>query len=388
MSKFVVNPATPDILVMKRAKRFMLFAIGVFALAAALGFTFLGIHILNNSTDGQSNANLCFGIAVFSFLVSLVLFLFKSGITLDRQTQTITGWWGICCPFRRTAYDWKDFKQVAVTHETRHVKDSSYSVFPVRLQNEETGKKLHIEENHDYLASRSTAEMFSKFIQIPMADSSTDTLVIREHTQLDETVRERIRKSGKATEVPAFPASSKIQQQTEGNEVVLSFPSKGWWGSPILMLLGGIVLLVIFVFILVVIWGYNDGDAEMNRVGRTLFASLIFIPAVLLIGYSTYVATFHFEIRVSPERFQIRKASKLSKSTQEMPVNQLEELRMTKVRGIVFQTQDATQSVLNKNSLLVRSDYATIIFGSGLTDEELKWLLALIESTISADVKS
>ena len=91
--------------------------------------------------------------------------------------------------------------QVTITREIRRSDKSTYTVFPVRLTGDDAGE-VKLCEPRTYSASRGLAEELARFLELPLADSSSGTEVVRGHDQLDESLQEHLRESGALPELP------------------------------------------------------------------------------------------------------------------------------------------------------------------------------------------
>ncbi len=146
--------------------------------------------------------------------VGIGLMFGRSGKTLDRRADTLTAWWGLLVPFRRKEHRLSAFERVTLSREIRHSKNSTYTVYPVRLEGAGV-PKVTLEEPRDMNAARALGEEAAKFLGRPLADSSTGSQVVRQPGELDESLRERARRTGERPQVPppspaagAPPASS------------------------------------------------------------------------------------------------------------------------------------------------------------------------------------
>lgn len=382
MGNFVANPFDPDVMELKKGGHPALIAVGALFLFLEAMFC---IFIFTDAEFRKDMAAMIVTLAMSSIfgLVGIGLMFGRSGMILNRHTKTITKWWGILVPMHRTGYSWIDFDQVIVNREVRRTQKSSYTVFPVRLRNTQLDKKVNVEENTDYLTSRRTAETLAKFIKIPMADSSGDALVVREYTELDETVRDRVRRTGKLTEVPELPKSSKLQQKVDGQDLVIQIPASGFGCLSIFVMIFAIVITLVASGILLVLV-MEPGQSNDPLAVQLIVPCILLLPAIFLFLLSSHIASSRVEIRVSPERLMVKKISKFTTNVQEIPTNQLEELTIAESNNPALQGNAALLNIFGEGTILARSDYAVIVLGSGLNKAELKWLLAVIENTVSA----
>lgn len=371
------------------------------------GMILMGVSLLIVFTGNFRNANpqdfdsrIFYGTIIAGITGFLLMFI-RSGIILNRREQTLTTVLGFFGFAMRTEHPWQAFRRVTVESEIRRGNKCSYTIFLAQLLNYETNQLITIEENTNYLTVKRVAKSVAQFMQIELVDSAGNTIVRQQPTEIGETVKKRITRTGKMPKLDELPMDSHIQQKREGNDLVLYLPPEAFGCRPLFsIILGGCLTLPVLIIALILFTGISTRPkAEIN-----LIVILIFISTLLFfIGTAIHTLTTHFEVKVSSQRLQVTKISKFFRRSQEIPVHQLEQLCITNTqddtlspprryntwRSNLFARESEDDNpifsdVLKYDIILARSDHTTITFGHGLSKSELKWVLAVIENVIAA----
>ncbi len=351
---------------------------------SCIGFFFLipsiAISIAFFSDPNMRNdvAGMIIGI-VFSFiflLVALAFLLGRAGTTIDRRYKTIIKWWGLLLPFRSTELNWNDYKTVTIRKEIRRTKNGSYTVYVGRISGE---KDVSLGEHQDYFKTRQIAEAVAIFMKFSLADSSTGVEIVRPPEELNEPLRNRLRRTGNIRKLEDLPSDSKIKQRIENDELVIALPKMGWGCLTIFMVFVGIVITIILISISIVIL------QDIKEIGKD-FAPFIFIafliPGLFMFFSAWKKAHLRTEVHVSPQKFYLKHIGKYKSKVEEIPLTELEELQL------ITSGQQAPSSNISTffytAYIIARSDYKMLPFGNGLSTKELNWLIAVLENTIAA----
>lgn len=164
------------------------FLIGWFIMLTALGLT--GVDV---EGDMPVLFMILFGL-VFAGAGTALMFG-RSGVTIDRTTMKITKWWGLLVPMKVTEYDLNGFDRITVGKEVRSDSNSSKTVFPVRLAGGRGIEDLEYDASGDYPAARRLSEELARYVGLDIEDSMSGRTVHRRREELDESVRDRIRRT-------------------------------------------------------------------------------------------------------------------------------------------------------------------------------------------------
>ena len=147
-------------------------------------------------------------------LVGLGLMTGRRGIIIDRRRHRVVKWYGLLVPMMRTEHMIVLCDRLDVSREVRTSDDSTQIVYPVRIEGNAQEKPVCIEEPLDYQQARATAESLARFLGLPVVDRSSGQEVVREPDRLDESLRERARRTGEEIADAAVPPQmrSTLQQ--------------------------------------------------------------------------------------------------------------------------------------------------------------------------------
>ena len=170
----------PDELNLKRGGGCFLAVFGTPFFLAGLGVIVLGLSGAMKSDDGSQAPLLMlipFGLLFAS--VGGALMFGRAGVRLNRREKSVKRWWGtVFFPLWSKTYPFDHFNVVTIVKEERRGKNSTYTVYPVRLSGE--GEKIKVSEPGDYERARAMAEKTAKFLDLGIRDAGRGETVIRE----------------------------------------------------------------------------------------------------------------------------------------------------------------------------------------------------------------
>ena len=206
-------------------------------------------------------------------------------------------------PFKTTKYDLDKYKHVAVTKEIRRSKNSTYTVYPVKMAGD--AKEIEFGEPRNYEEARRQAEEVARFVQLDLVDSTSGQRVRRSPQELDESLRDRARRTGVAVEMPERPAFMKTETRIEGRRIILDLPRKGLKVQHIVMPFVGLVILC-----LIGLW----------------FLLVVAVPVLLVFGAIMAALRSRVRLVASGDGLQYQKRGLIFTKTIFIPTDELEEL--------------------------------------------------------------
>lgn len=162
----------PDVLKMKRG--------GGCLSASGLPFLFAGLFVLQIPFDvipvhleeGPIILALIMPLGLAFAIAGAALVFVRNGITIDRRSRTITQWWGLLTPMKRTGYNLDSFRSVRLD---LHAGDrDSGDACTINLIGSGRSAPFYIPSPNDYDAARRTAEQLSQFLGIPLEDRAAE----------------------------------------------------------------------------------------------------------------------------------------------------------------------------------------------------------------------
>ena len=315
----------------------------------------------------------------------------RAGIIIDKASHTITTWWGLLAPMHKKTHALAAYDRVSVSREVRRSKNSTYTVYPVRIESDDD--RISYCEHQDPLKSRQEAETVAKFLQVKMIDGSHGEEIVREPDQLDESLRDRAQRTGEALELPDPPANARTQCRVEGHTMTLTVPPRG-------MTLGSLLLFIPAIAIPLIVAAvmgpavFDDKAPEIFKIVFGAFFGVFFLllPLTAFAGLALANARRSYEICVSPDMLRVREQGLLRVKVTEISSDELEELILPLGPGAGrVNLEQAPKFIRNlflatgkSPGILAVSDRATVNFARGLPRQELRWIHAVISQIMTA----
>lgn len=303
------------------------------------------------------------------------LVLGRAGKVFDKRSGTVTTWWGMLVPFKKNEYPLDRYDSVTLSKEVRRSKNSTYTVYPVRVEGGGV-KTLKIEEPREERKARTTGEEIAKFLGVKLADRTLGAEVVRQANELDESIRQRVERTGDRPEVPDPPADRKTAETVIGDTLSIEIPGRGFQPACVV---GLVLTLVVPTFIY---FGFVRGilETEMPSGTKSIMVavvSLLFVALPFILGLFIFLRGYDkgATVDVSPLQLQMRRRGLVGTRTTTIPTSELEELVLVGYAG---------QSNKNMRRIVARSDQGALEFGQGLPVAELEWLRAVIWNVVSA----
>ncbi|MHC4252263.1 MAG: hypothetical protein ACYS9X_24355 [Planctomycetota bacterium] len=304
----------------------------------------------------------------------------RAGVLLDSRSRTITEWWGLLVPFKSEVTSFDEVNTVTISRETRSSKNSTYTVYPVRIEGEEG--VIDIEEPREYAKARRRAEEIAKFLGFGVADSSSGTKVVREAGTLDMSLRDLVRASGERPERPERPgeqpAGGRVNMTSAGSQATFDLPPPGLGTvGAVAVVIGLVFACVPFVFFGGAFFATDLLEDIGNAWPFFIFAgifALVWLGGTLgFVVKTVKKATARGRLVVDPRGLTFETRSFLGTKTVTISADELEELEL--VGADDPRVPAAVPAFMGSDEHVVaRSDRAEVEFGRGLSRGELEWL--------------
>ena len=267
--------------------------------------------------------------------VGAALVFGRSGIVLDRGRGRITQWYGLLVPMKRTEYMLDAIRQVEMDF-SRGDSDSA-ATWPVKLSGEGIVKPIAVVQPMSFAEARQVAEELSRFLRKPLVDSSTGERVTRDPEHLDESYRDRVRRTGEAVAVvPPEPPGmrSRVERTGEGYVFHIPGPPMSWFHYiPVLFPLG---------FAGAVAWFFLPAILTLPMPDFIRYVFLGFIGLFFIAGPVVSALLNVLRLKNQFERITVTKAflrvealKKGKRSMVEIPVDELEDLVAPTARALM-----------------------------------------------------
>lgn len=341
--------------------------------------------------------------------VGAVLVFGRSGVIVDRGRGSITQWHGLLVPMKRSVYLLDSVRQVEMAYTSGD--SDTAATWPISLSGEGIVKPISILQPASFIEARQAAEELSRFLQKPLMDSSAGERVVRDPGHLDESYRDRLRRSGEAVAtLPPEPPGKRSQLERTADGFILYIPA-----APV----GGVRFLsLIFplLFAAMAAWFFLPAILTLPMPDFIRYIFLGFIGLFFIAGPAGSAVSRAFRLKRQFERITLTRdmlrveALKEGKhTTVEIPLSELEDLAASTLRG----TMDAIEvpgmkkvplgdmgstrmpdgrpvprfllslmKMVGSKGIIARSDKAVVEFAQGLDEVEVAWIFALIRKKI------
>jgi hypothetical protein len=334
----------------------------------------------------------------------------RSGIVLDRGMGRVIQWWGLLVPMKRRVYMMDAIRQVEMDF-SRGDSDSA-ATWPVKLSGEGIPKPIAVVQPASFAEARQVAEELSRFLRKPLVDSSTGERVTRDPEHLDESWRDRMRRTGEATApVPSEPPGMRSRVERTGEGVVFHVP-----GPPVS---GLHYLPVLFplAFAGAVAWFFLPAILTLPMPDFIRYVFLGFIGLFFIAGPVVSALLNVLRLKNQFERITVTKSflrvealKQGKRATVEIPIDEMEDLVAPTARALMDTVEVpgmknvplgntgtprmpdgrpvprfllSLMKMAGSRGVTARSDKAVVEFGAGLDEAEVTYLLALIRKTIA-----
>lgn len=345
--------------------------------------------------------------AVFT-LVGAVLVFGRSGLILDRSRGRIVQWYGLLAPVKRTESLMDAIDQVEMNFSSGDSESSP--TWPISLSGMSMKKPIAVSHPTSFTAARQMAEELSRFLQKPLVDTSAGERIIRDPGHLNESYRDRMRRTGKGERVfPAEPSGGHAQVERTGEGLVIHIPAKSKKGLHIsfftsLIFATGIAWVFVFPIL------RSDTPVFIRNIVFGFLGLVIILPLLSALRIAYRMKNDFERITVTRSFLRVEASQQGRKTITEIPIDELEDLvapgkqellKALEIPGMknapvgntgtpglpdgrpVSRLLLSLMKMVGGQGIIARSDKAEVKFAAGLDETEVAWLFALIQRTIT-----
>jgi hypothetical protein len=378
--------------------------VGLFFMQIPLGI----IPVQKSSETLPFIFDILFG-AIFATVGAAFVFG-RNGIILDLGRGRIIQWYGLLVPMKRTEYMLAAVDQVEMNFSSGD--SDSPATWPIKLSGQSITKPISVLQPASFTEARLLAEELSRFLRKPLVDSSTGEKIIRDPDHLNESYRDRIRRTGEAASfLPPEPSTmrSRVERTSEGLIINIPASPKSFihYFSIFVPLVFAVIVGLFFLPMIPI--------RSMPGLIRTIFLGFVglFFIAAPVISMLRKMSRLKKEFeRITVTKAFVRvEALKQGKSTiTEIPLTELEDLVAPSTRDAINTIEVSgmkkvplgdtgtprmpdgrpvprflisLMKMVGAKGIIARSDKTVIEFAGGLDEAEVTWLFALIRKTIT-----
>ena len=370
----------------------------------------LGLIPLEERPEGPLVSALVILLGSVFALVGAALVFGRSGIILDRGRGRIVRWWGLLVPMKREETMLDAVRQVEMDF-SRGDSDSA-DTWPVKLSGEGIPKPIAIAQPVEFVEARRIAEELARFLHKPLVDRSTGEKVTRDAGHLDESWRDRVRRTqGHAAPMPPQPPGmrSRVERTAEGCIFHIPGPPLVWYHF--------IPVLFPIVFAGFVAWFFLPALLAVPIPDWIRYFFLGFVGLFLIAAPVVSSLLSLLRLKNQFERVTVTKAflrvealKQGKRSTVEIPVDEMEDLVAPTAKSLMDSVEVpgmkkvplgetgtprmpdgrpvprfllTVMKMAGSRGITARSDRAVVEFAAGLDEAETAYLFALTRKTIA-----
>ena len=295
--------------------------------------------------------------------------LSQRGARLDRQGRTVTTWWGFRFPLLRRVRSLNEFEWVTVADETHfHAHGGSIS-YPVRLHG--SGKDVKIADAWSFDKSWLLAKEAAEFLELKLWDATSGRPL--ERSALETPLHQRLDRESLLSPLPPPPAAkSRVQTNDYGLTAVIPATGIRW-------------LHVVFGLVVPPVLGaglryQHHFDQSGQFAHDPWFWGITVLFAIILIGGAVLGATLSEQVTVSKSGVQLVRRSWFGRKDRSIPLAEV--LQIDVVRRPV--NYNAAPRLTSSHHVIeIRGVRSIVGFGSGLTMDELRWLVRCLQDGLA-----
>ena len=347
--------------------------------------------------------------AVFASVGAALVFG-RMGIIIDRGMGRIIQWYGLLVPMKRTEYLLDSVGQVEMTFSSGD--SDSPATWPVKLSGDSIAKPISVLQPASFTEARQLAEELARFLRKPLVDSSTGEIITRDYEHLDESYRDRMRRTGEAlSALPPEPSTKRSRVEQTGEGLIIHIPENTKSG------LHYIPVLVPFIFVIILVLFFLPPflTLPMPDLIHYIFLGFIGIFFIAVPVLSALKTVFRLkkqfeQITVTKTFLRVEALKQGKSATTEIPLSELEDLVAPSMRGVMNTIEVpgmkkvtlgdtgtprmpdgrpvprflvSLMKMAGSKGITARSDKAVVEFAGGLDEAEVSWIFALIRKTIT-----
>ncbi len=277
---------------------------------------------------GGDEMPLYFGIpfgGIFALVGGAILFV-GMNLTLDRATGAALKQWTVFSkPIYSKSRSLKEFDRIVVRSEIRRSKNSSYTVYPVRLLGDGVDA-FEISQSREKSKARTESEEIAKFLNLPIHDESSGSLRIRESDALDLSVKEKFATGKETNEIPDPPATLKSSIDYDGTRLNVAIPPLGLNAGFVIAFLAISVFEIFFISVFALPF-LEDVDSDSFALPIFAVFGLMFlgIPTLILLALVGNTFLARQSVSVSADAISVTRGWPFKKSVT-IPSDAVEEL--------------------------------------------------------------
>ncbi len=346
--------------------------------------------------------------AIFA-AVGAALVFGRMGIILDRSTGRIIQWYGLIVPMKRKEYLLDSVGQVEMSFFSGD--SDSAPTWPVTLSGNGIAKPIFVLRPTSFAEARQLAEELARFLRKPLVDSSTGKKITRNYEYLDESYRDRMKRTGEVNGLlPPEPSTMRSRVERTGDDLIIHIPLNTKSVIHYIPVFAPLVFagIAALFFLPPILRQFRDSFIDFISPGLIV---LFFIAGLVILALKgMYRLKKEFErITVTKAFLRVETLKQGKQISTEIPLSELEDLVAPTTRGVMNAIEApgmkkvllgdtgtprmpdgrpvprfllSLMKMAGSKGIIARSDKTMIQFAGGLDEAEVALIFALIRKTI------
>jgi len=320
-----------------------------------------------------------------------VMLFGRRWLTLDLSSGSVIRQQGLLIPMLNEVRSLSEFTAVVLAFDPG---DSESPVrYPVRLR-AVSGRDFVIREPLQFAEARKLAEYLSRFLHLPLADTTTDheTVVRPEHA--GDNLRDRLLRGEAESERPIPPARMLSKVTESSGETIILIPGPRFPLSGVV----GVVVPLVFFLGLVAVFSLHRGMAAVPLLIVMLFLCIpaIFFGVNLMVDGSRRRTT----VKASLAGLALEQGGAWRTRTKLVSASEILDMDLSTFEGVFKSKRNrfptsaypatATENLLAtlwkwmpSRGIVVKSRQEAITFGEGLPVGELQYLTSVLRKALA-----
>lgn len=299
--------------------------------------------------------------AIFGGLLMCV----RHWVVLDRRQRVAATGWGLFFPFYKTEHRFTQAHCITLSREERGSGRYRHELFAVRLEGAGS-PAITLAAPPDYDKARQLAEELAKFLQFGMRDRSSGESVEREPGTLDDSLRQRTKRSGRVAPMPERPAAARSGASFAASTATIEIPAFMHWIWSVMTAL----LIAALSAVLIEIDSKRNDPPSMEHLFLVFLAVLAAMLPLFLFFMHRLGVHYRDRLVVSAHEVVLIRRGMFGASTTRLPADEIEE--------VVAQSDGVSKRVV------IRYDRGSVKLAAVRTEEELTWLRQLLIHVLTA----
>lgn len=227
------------------------------------------------------------------------------------------------------------------------------------------------------------AKRLARFLELPLHDSSSGTLQVRQPQLLYESLAQRARRLGLRTALPELDVKLRAHVGRSRDKVQIIVPPQGWVVGTVL---GGLSAIVFGVLCLRFLWtpplfidSPDVGQWILGILG-TLFLGIL--PLVLGMVVPVADARRQVTLEASKELLRITTTWMWWRRSITIPANEIEDVELSGPSATRNRIAGFREQMVHQRQIVIRTAERSIKFGRHLSGTEQDYLRSLIRAVL------